>query len=43
MDTTVVVPPGWMVESDATGILELRREGAAEPAQAAAGATVARG
>jgi N-methylhydantoinase A len=25
MDTTVVVPPGWTVESDAVGILELRR------------------
>jgi N-methylhydantoinase A len=43
MDTTVVVPPGWTVESDATGILELRREGAAEPSQAAAGAAAAPG
>jgi N-methylhydantoinase A/oxoprolinase/acetone carboxylase beta subunit len=25
MDTTVVVPPGWTVQSDAVGILELRR------------------
>jgi N-methylhydantoinase A len=43
MDTTVVVPPGWTVESDATGILELRRESAAGPSQAAAGAAVAQG
>jgi N-methylhydantoinase A/oxoprolinase/acetone carboxylase beta subunit len=28
MDTTVVVPPGWAVESDPVGILELRRTSA---------------
>jgi N-methylhydantoinase A len=37
MDTTVVVPPGWSVESDAVGVLELRRESS----EAAAGAAVA--
>jgi N-methylhydantoinase A len=41
MDTTVVVPPGWVVESDAVGILELRRTGGAESSQAAAGAVSA--
>jgi len=29
MDTTVVVPPGWLVSSDDAGILELQRESAA--------------
>jgi N-methylhydantoinase A len=41
MDTTVVVPPEWTVESDATGILELRREGADQSFGASAGAAVA--
>jgi hypothetical protein len=41
MDTTVVVPPGWTVESDATGILELRRDGAGERSGTSAGAAVA--
>jgi N-methylhydantoinase A len=41
MDTTVVVPPGWTVESDATGILELRREPVGDPAGTSAGAAVA--
>jgi N-methylhydantoinase A len=41
MDTTVVVPPGWSVESDSTGILELRRDGAGEPSGTSAGAAVA--
>jgi N-methylhydantoinase A len=41
MDTTVVVPPGWTVESDATGILELRRKPAGDPADRSAGAAVA--
>jgi N-methylhydantoinase A len=41
MDTTVVVPPGWTVESDPTGILELRREGAGDPSGTSAGAAVA--
>ena len=41
MDTTVVVPPGWTVESDASGILELRREGAGDPSRTSAGAAVA--
>jgi N-methylhydantoinase A/oxoprolinase/acetone carboxylase beta subunit len=41
MDTTVVVPPGWVVESDAVGILELRRTGGAESSDAAAGAVAA--
>jgi len=27
MDTTVVVPPGWTISSDAVGILDLRRSG----------------
>jgi N-methylhydantoinase A len=42
MDTTVVVPPGWSVESDSTGILELRRDGADGSSEARAGAAVAR-
>jgi N-methylhydantoinase A/oxoprolinase/acetone carboxylase beta subunit len=37
MDTTVVVPPGWVVEGDAVGILELRRMGAGTSPEAAAG------
>ena len=41
MDTTVVVPPGWSVESDRTGILELRRDRADGTSEAAAGAAVA--
>jgi N-methylhydantoinase A len=35
IDTTVVVPPGWLVESDSVGILELRRTGGAESSEAA--------
>jgi N-methylhydantoinase A len=27
VDTTIVVPPGWSVQSDATGLLEMRRVG----------------
>jgi N-methylhydantoinase A len=42
MDTTVVVPPGWSVESDPTGILELRREAGDRSSEAAAGAAAAR-
>jgi N-methylhydantoinase A len=42
MDTTVVVPPGWSVESDRTGILELRRDRPDGASEAAAGAAVAR-
>jgi len=38
MDTTVVVPPGWAVESDAVGVLELRRSAVSESSQAAAAA-----
>lgn len=40
MDTTIVVPPGWSVETDAVGILELRRAGgdASEAAAATAAA-----
>jgi N-methylhydantoinase A len=41
MDTTVVVPPGWTVQSDPVGILELRREGGRPTQQAAAGAAAA--
>jgi N-methylhydantoinase A len=41
MDTTVVVPPGWVVESDAVGILELRRTGGAESSDAATGGVAA--
>ena len=41
MDTTVVVPPGWTVESDAVGVLELRRTSTSETSEAAAGAAVA--
>jgi hypothetical protein len=41
MDTTVVVPPGWVVESDAVGILELRRTGGDESSSAAAHAVAA--
>jgi N-methylhydantoinase A len=41
MDTTVVVPPGWSVESDPTGILELRRDGAGRSSEARAGAAAA--
>jgi N-methylhydantoinase A len=37
IDTTVVVPPGWVVESDAVGILELRRTGQRATSTAAAG------
>jgi N-methylhydantoinase A len=36
MDTTVVVPPGWAVESDPVGILELRRAGGAQATTEAA-------
>jgi N-methylhydantoinase A len=38
MDTTVVVPPGWAVESDPVGILELRRTAAPAPPQTTTGA-----
>jgi N-methylhydantoinase A len=41
LDTTVVVPPGWTVESDEVGILELRRSGGSESSEAAAGAVAA--
>jgi len=41
MDTTIVVPPGWVVESDAVGILELRRSGGSESSEAAAGVVAA--
>jgi N-methylhydantoinase A len=41
IDTTVVVPPGWVVESDAVGILELRRTGQQASSEAAAGAAAA--
>lgn len=41
MDTTVVVPPGWTVQGDDVGILELRRDGAEGSSEAAAGAGVA--
>ncbi len=38
MDTTVVVPPGWAVESDPVGILELRRTSAPASPQTTTGA-----
>ena len=41
LDTTVVVPPGWAVSSDATGILELRRTGGDANSRAVAGAVAA--
>jgi N-methylhydantoinase A len=41
MDTTVVVPPGWRVQGDDVGILELRRDGAESPSQAVVGAGAA--
>jgi hypothetical protein len=32
MDSTIVVPPDWTLDADATGILELRRQvGEASP------------
>jgi N-methylhydantoinase A len=36
MDTTVVVPPGWDVQSDDAGVLELRRGDAAQADKTAA-------
>jgi N-methylhydantoinase A len=33
MDTTIVVPPGWSLHSDAGGILELQRAEVGEPAE----------
>ena len=41
LDTTVVVPPDWTVESDAIGILELRHTGGAATSETAAGAAAA--
>ncbi len=38
MDTTIVVPPGWSVESDAVGVLELRRGAASKSSEATAAA-----
>jgi len=41
LDTTVVVPPGWDVEGDEMGILELRRVDGGNQVEATAGAVAA--
>jgi N-methylhydantoinase A len=41
MDTTVVVPPGWTVQSDAVGVLELQRAGARGASETTVGAAMA--
>ena len=43
MDTTVVVPPGWTVEADAVGALDMRRNRDEQSSGAAVGAAVSEG